>query len=137
MNRYALLTFSTLAAAVAMTLYGVALLKPSSAGAWAFFSLWLVSPYVAMGVGLAITAGKSADTLRWHLIALLVSALGIAVLADVIWWHRDAQGAIAVLLVPVLQLAAWTALVVLAWWVSHIRARARARRPEGSPPNSA
>ena len=137
MNRYALLTFSTLAVAVAMTLYGVALLKPSSVGAWAFFSLWLVSPYVAMGVGLAITAGKSADTLRWHLIVLLVSALGVALLADVSWWHRDAQGAIAVLLVPVLQLAAWTALVVLAWWVSHIRARARARRPEGSPPNSA
>lgn len=43
-------------------------------------------------------------------------------LSDVMFWHKDAQGAIAILLVPLFQGVAYAVLLPLALWVSRNRA---------------
>jgi len=55
---------------------------------------------------------------RCHVIAIVVSAGCILLLADVIFWHTDAQGAIAVLMAPSFQGAALVVLLPIAWALS-------------------
>jgi hypothetical protein len=47
-------------------------------------------------------------------------------LADVVYVHPDAQGAIAVLLTPLLQTGALLLALPVVWWLSNLRKGAKA-----------
>jgi len=113
-------TFAYLVLAVALcaTLYFTFALKPSSLKAHLFIAAWLSAPYVAMGVGLFFLHKRGGDSVYWCALAVLISAGSIIYLLDVIYWHRDAQGAIAVAITPILQVIAGAIFAPLAWWLS-------------------
>ena len=50
-------------------------------------------------------------------IAAIVCTGGVFILSDLIFWHKDAQGAIAMILVPIFQVAAIVVLVALVKWL--------------------
>lgn len=107
-----------LIAAACITLFFVSALKPTSTGAFLFFAAWLVCPYVVMG-GVQIMAWRNKTTsIHWQVVAVVVSIGGILFLMDTIFWHPDAQGAIAVLMTPLLQGGAAALLLPLVAWVS-------------------
>lgn len=110
--------FLVLAAAACTTVGFVSALKPTSPGAFLFFAAWLVFPHAAMAAVLVLLARKGAATARWSLVAIVVSVGGVLFLADVIFWHSDAQGALAVVMAPVLQGIALAVLLVLSHVVS-------------------
>ena len=93
-------------------------LEPTSAGAFALFAVWLVLPYVVMSTALVLLWRKGTVSVAWHVAAVFVSIGGIVFLTDTIFWHPDAQGAIAVLMTPILQGAALALLLPIASWVS-------------------
>lgn len=111
-------TFLLIAVAACTTVLFVSALKPTSVGAFMFFAVWLILPYVLMIAALALLQLKGAASLHWYVVAVIVSTSGILFLADVIFWHPDAQGAIAVLMTPILQGGALALLLPVVWWVS-------------------
>lgn len=102
--------------AMCVTVFFVSQLKPVSAGAFVFFAGWLLVPYVLMMAALLLSRHKRAVTMHWYVVVVLVSVGGILFLTDVIFWHPDAQGAIAVLLTPILQAIASAVLLPIASW---------------------
>ncbi|NJD24468.1 MAG: hypothetical protein FIB06_03580 [Betaproteobacteria bacterium] len=103
------LTVITLAAVATVVFVGI--LKPVSATAYALFALWLLLPAIVIAAS-TLTArrrGRPVPAGEW-LLGAAVAAGGALMLADILFWHRDAQGGIAVLMVPLLQLPAWFAL---------------------------
>jgi hypothetical protein len=112
------LTFLVIAIAACITVLFVGALKPTSSGAFVFFSAWLIFPYAAMSTALIVLRRTGNASFRWHVVAVLVSTGGIVFLADVIFWRPDAQGAMAVLMTPLLQGGAWTLLLPVVLWVS-------------------
>ncbi|WP_126452598.1 hypothetical protein [Sulfuriflexus mobilis] len=111
-------TFILMAVAACTTIFFVSALKPTSTGAFVFFAVWLILPYVIICVALLILQRKGTASFHWYVVAVIVTIGGILFLADVIFWHRDAQGAIAVLMTPILQGGALALLLPIAWWVS-------------------
>ena len=107
-------------AAACVTVIFVNELKPTSAGALALFAVWLVLPYVAMSAALIMFSRKQDASAHRPVVAVLVSIGGIVFLLDVIFWHPDAQGAIAVLMTPILQAFALAILLPVGSWVSRI-----------------
>lgn len=103
MKRIAAPGFLAIAASACITVWFVAAMKPTSPAAFLFFSAWLVSPHAAMATVLLLLQRKGAAPAHWYVIAIVVSIGGVLFLADVIFWHTDAQGAIAVLMAPWLQ----------------------------------
>ncbi len=114
-------TFFVLIVATCATFIFVKALRPTSVGAFMFFVTWLVLPYVLMSAALIMLWRKRTASLHWHVAAILVSIGGIVFLADVIFWRPDAQGAIAVLLTPILQGGALALLLPVAFWLSRNR----------------
>lgn len=110
--------FSLMAVAACITLFFVSVLKPTSSGAFVFFAVWLILPYVIICAVLLILRRKGAASFHWYVVAVIVSIGGIVFLADVIFWNQDAQGAIAVLMTPVLQGGALALLLPIAWRLS-------------------
>lgn len=111
------LTFLTLLLATILTLAMVRVLHPNTLEADILFSAWLLLPYGLLAV---IAAGRSRDSAAAHAnlaATLLVASSGLMFLADVIFFHPDAQGAIAVLMAPILQGIGIIILVPLAHWV--------------------
>lgn len=115
-------TFVLMACAACVSVWFVSVLKPTSVGAFVFFATWLVAPYAVLTAVLILLSPKSGSPLQWFAVAALATVAGVLLLADVIFWHKDAQGAIAVLLVPIFQCAAYLILLPLAMWASRIRA---------------
>lgn len=117
------ITFVLIAVAACITVIFVKALKPTSGGAFLFFAVWLVLPYAIMSAVLIFLRRKGTVSAHWYVVAALVSLGGILFLADVIFWHPGAQGAIAVLMTPILQGGASALLLPVASWVSqHARA---------------
>jgi len=112
------IAFSLMAVAACITLFFVSALKPTSTGAFVFFAAWLILPYVIICAALLILRRKGAASFHWYVVAVIVSTGGIVFLADVIFWNQDAQGAIAVLMTPVLQGGALALLLPIAWRLS-------------------
>jgi hypothetical protein len=100
-------------------------LRPSSAGAFLVLAAWLTAPHVMTIAALLWSWRTGRSSWSWCVLALVVSAGGILFLLDVVFWNRDAQGAIAVVMTPVLQVLAAVVLAPLAWWASR---PARAQR---------
>lgn len=115
-------SFIMIAVAACISVIFVRALKPTSNGAFLFLAAWLVLPYAIMGAALISSRLKHDTRAHWHVVAALVSIGGILFLADVIFWHPDAQGAIAVFMTPILQGGATALLLPVASWVSrHVR----------------
>lgn len=114
------LALVVLLASVCVSLFFVVRLQPTSAGAFAFLAVWLAVPHGAMAallIALLIALQRRGKPLlRWCVAAVLMAIGGLYVLADAIFWHTDAQGAIAVVLTPVLQGIAFAIAVPMAWW---------------------
>ena len=111
-------TFILMAVAACTTIFFVSALKPTSTGAFVFFAVWLNLPYVIICAVLIILQRRGAVSFHWYVVAMIASIGGILFLADAIFWHRDAQGAIAVLMTPILQGGALALLLPIALWVS-------------------
>ena len=112
------ITLLLMAIVACITVWFVSILKPTSTGAFVFFAVWLVSPYAIMSAALMFLLPKDKPSFHWYVIAVIVSTGGILFLADVIFWHPDAQGAMAVLMTPILQGGALVLLFPVGWWVS-------------------
>ena len=106
-----------MAVAASTTLFFVIALKPTSTGAFVFFAVWLILPYVIICATLLILQRKGTTSFHWYVVAVIVSIGGIVFLADVIFWNQDAQGAIAVLMTPILQ-GVVALLLAIAWRLS-------------------
>lgn len=104
-------------------------LKPVSAGAYLFWSLWLVAPYIALGAVVFLARGEVLNSVIWQIATLAISVAGPLLLVDAVLWRPDAQGGIAVLMVPIAQLAIAIVAVPVAWLVRRIRNGREARRP--------
>lgn len=111
-------TLLAIASTSLLTVYLVSLLKPTSLTAFALFSAWLLLPNLLMSWGLWWGARKPPSHPVSDGVALLVTLGGVVLVADPIFWHRDAQGAIAIMMTPLTQAAAWVALAPVIWWVS-------------------
>jgi len=112
------ITFLLIAIAACTTVLFVRTLKPTSAGAFVFFAVWLIFPYAIMSAALIFLQRKGNASFHWYVVAVIVSTGGILFLADVMFWHPDAQGAIAVLMTPILPGGALALLLPVVWWVS-------------------
>lgn len=112
------IAFLLIAIAAFTTTVFVNALKPTSTGAFVIFAVWLTLPYIIMSAALMLLQRKGNASFHCYVVAVVVSAGGIFFLADVIFWHPDAQGAIAVLMTPILQGGALAFLLPVAWWVS-------------------
>jgi len=112
------IAFLLISAAACTTLAFVRALEPASTGAFMFFAAWLIFPYAVMSVALVLMQRKGAASLGYLIVAVIVSTGGIVFLANAIFWHPDAQGAIAVLMTPILQGGLLTLLLPVAWRLS-------------------
>ena len=110
-------TFILVAGAACTTVMFVQTLKPSNNGAFLFFCAWLIMPYVIISTVLIKLHFKRDSSVHWHVVAALVSIGGTYFLADLIFWHPDARGAIAVLMTPILQGLAAGLLLPIAFWM--------------------
>ncbi len=117
MKRIPLIAFLVVLLAAGTALLCVAALKPVSALAFAAFAAWLLAPYGLMAVALAALRRQQTAEPHGYLVAVLVSLGGVAWLAVVLFWRPDAQGALAVLMVPVYQGVALVLLAPLAAWL--------------------
>lgn len=118
MKWIARLTCILIAVAACMCVIFVLALKPTSSGAFLVFAAWLLLPYALMGAALISKRLKSDASTHWYVVAALISIGGTVFLADVIFWNPDAQGAVAVLMAPVIQGGASALLLPIAAWVS-------------------
>jgi hypothetical protein len=112
------ITLLVIFVAACTTVFFVDALEPTSASAFVLISAWLVLPYLAMSAALAVLWRKGTTSVHWHVAAIAVSVGGVLFLADVIFWHPDAQGAIAVLMIPLVQGGALALLLPVAAWMS-------------------
>ncbi len=112
------LAFLTIVAAACITTVFVNALKPNSTSAFMFIAAWLTLPYILMCAALIFIERKGKASFHWYVVATIVSAGGVLFLADIIFWHPDAQGAIALLMTPVLQGGALAFLLPVTRWVS-------------------
>lgn len=108
------ITFLVFIVATCITIFFVKALKPTTVVAFAFYAVWLILPYVVIGTALILLWHKRIASVHWHILAVMVSVGGIVFLTDVIFWHPDAQGAIAVLMTPILQGGVFAILLPLA-----------------------
>jgi len=108
--------FVLIVLAAFVTAVSVKALKPTSAGAFLFFAAWLVLPYVIMSASLLLLRRRGTASAHWYIVATIVSIGGILFMADVIFWQPDAQGAIAVLMTPILQAGASALLLPVVSW---------------------
>jgi hypothetical protein len=106
MKRLVHSTFLVIIAAAVVTIYFVKAIKPSSIEAFLIFSTWLAIPHAIMASVLFLVYKRNVAPAFLCITSVLVSLGGILLLSDIIFWHPDAQGAIAVLMVPLLQFVA-------------------------------
>ena len=108
-------------------------LRPSSIGAYAFILTWTVAPYVVMGSVLLLRRRSGdAPVWPWCLGVVAISAAGVYLMADVIVWNLDPQGAIAVFLIPLLQGIGLAATLVVVWLGTWILRRATSGTDTGT-----
>jgi hypothetical protein len=111
-------TFILMAIAACFSVWTVSIGKTTSVGAFVFFAAWLVTPYVILSAVLIFLSPQFGSSFHWFFVAALVTVAGILMLSDVMFWHKDAQGAIAILLVPLFQGIAYVVLLPLTQRVS-------------------
>jgi Kef-type K+ transport system membrane component KefB len=98
------LTVLLLCVTASITTWFIVQLKPSSTSAGLWVAALLITPYAAMLVWLMARRRRRQSVEAWCVLAVLMAMAGLYILADAIYIHPDPQSAIAVLVVPVLQL---------------------------------
>lgn len=109
--------YIVLAAAASISLVFVNILKPTSVGATAFFSAWLVLPYVVLAL-LIYAAKERASMVANVTVAVLVAGGGLLFLTDVIFLRPDPQGGIGVLFTPIYQAIGIALLLPACQWLA-------------------
>ena len=120
MRTIAIASLAVIACAACSAVWFVAALKPASPGAFAFLVVWLAAPHAAMAATLLVRERQRPAPRSWHIIAIMVSIAGVLFLADVIYWHTDAQNAIAVVFTPLYQALTLAVLLALTALASRI-----------------
>jgi hypothetical protein len=117
------LSFFLIGISACTTALFVSSLRPTTAAAFAVFTLWLITPHLAMSAGILLLQQKGTALISWCVVAIIVSIGGVVFLTDVIFLQPDAQGAIAVLVAPLFQGVAFAVMLPLISWVrSTVRA---------------
>ena len=122
------LSFLVLLAATAITLAMMRVLQPTTLKADLLFSSWLLLPYALLAGIVAVGARHRTAALANLATTLLVAGGGLAYLADVVLFHPDAQGPIALLMIPALQVIASVIAAPLLRRAFPLLARQRAGR---------
>jgi hypothetical protein len=112
------IAFLFIAIAACSSVLFVSALTPTSTSVFLGFAVWLMFPYAVMTAALILLRRKGTASFHWYVAAAIVSVVGILFLTNVIFWHPDAQGAIAVLMTPILQGGALVLILPAAWWAS-------------------
>jgi hypothetical protein len=125
MNRiaYAALGF----AALASWLF-VAILRPSGAWMAALLAVWLVLPYAVLALAVRLGAGRAAQV-AGAVTSAIVAAAGLLFLSDVVLWHPDPQGGIAVFFTPIYQVLALIVLLPVCRQLAERRLQRAAETP--------
>jgi hypothetical protein len=114
-----------LVAAAAGDLWLVRALRPATVSAGLLLTMWLMTPRAASAAWLAVARRSARQSAVAGIVTTLVAAGGTSLLIDAIYVHPDAQGAIAVILTPIYEMAALVILAPITAWVA---ARWPARR---------
>lgn len=109
--------YIVLTVAGSISLVFVNVLKPTSIGAAAFLSMWLILPYAALALTLMFFAKERASKVANVIVAVLVAGSGLLFLADVIFLRPDPQGGIAVLFTPIYQAFGIAVLLPTCQWL--------------------
>jgi hypothetical protein len=112
------ITYLLMGIAACTSVWLVSTLKPASISAFVFFIIWSIFPYAMISAALMFFRAEDKHAFHWYVVAIIISTGGVLFLADVIFWHPDAQGAIAVLMAPIIQGGALVLLSTVVWWVS-------------------
>lgn len=78
-----------------------------------FLSCWLTTPYILMWYSLKNYTGTTYKLTLDYIAMLSTSIIGLYRFADIIYFHPDAQGGIALFLIPLLQVAIFGILSML------------------------
>ncbi|HVT05513.1 MAG TPA: hypothetical protein VHL58_19305 [Thermoanaerobaculia bacterium] len=111
------LGYILLAVAASASLMLVQVLKPTSPGATAVFSAWLLLPYVVLGLTLKFWAKDPASTNATVVVAAILAVGGFLFLADIMFLHPDPQGGIGVFFTPIYQGAGMLVLQPTFQWL--------------------
>jgi hypothetical protein len=109
--------YIVLTVAASVSLVFVNVLKPTSFGAAAFLSTWLILPYAALALTLMFSAKERASKVANVIVAVLVAGGGLLFLSDVIFLRLDPQGGIAVLFTPIYQAFGIAVLLPTCQWL--------------------
>ena len=121
MKRLTVFAYLIMAIALCATILLNLPIKYSSFKAFLLFSVWLIAPYVAMSAALFYVQKSKLASPYWAALAMMVSVGGLLFLLDVMYWHPDAQGAIALMMTPILQGILAALLVPIVLWLSSRR----------------
>jgi hypothetical protein len=105
-----MIAYVTLAIAAIVTPVCVRALQPTTLTAGMVLTLWLLAPYLALAVWLAVARTEQTRSMA-ALVSTLVAGGGVGFLVNAIFWHPDAQGGIAVLFTPIYQAIAAGVLI--------------------------
>ena len=125
MNR---ITYAVLGLAALASLLFVALLKPTGAWVAVLLVAWLALPYGLLALIVKIGAGRAAQV-AGAVTSAIVAAAGLLFLADVVLWHPDPQGAIAVFFTPIYQVLALIVLLPVCRQLAEKQLARAARTP--------
>jgi hypothetical protein len=129
MNR---ITYAVLGLASLASLLFVALLKPTGAWVAVLLAAWLVLPYGLLALIVRLGTGQAAQ-IAGAATSAIVAAAGLLFLSDVILWHPDPQGGIAVFFTPIYQVLALIVLLPVCRQLAEQRLQRAAETP---PPES-
>lgn len=124
------LSFLALLVATVTTLAMARVLQPTTIEADILFSGWLL-PYVLLAGIVAMWSRNRAAALANLATTVLVAGGGLKFLADVIFFHPDPQGPIALLMTPILQGVGIAIAAPLSHWAlrRYFTRRARSMLP--------
>lgn len=115
MDRMAL---AVLVAAGAADIWFVRALQPSTVRAATLLAVWLLTPRAVSAAWLSVTRRSPRQSAVAGIVTTLVAAGGTAMLIDAVYIHPDAQGAIAVVLTPIYEMAALVVLAPISAWLA-------------------
>ena len=103
-------TYLTISVSCVVTLWFMLQFKPTSISAFVLFAVWLIAPYIILGVML-LRVGTISDSIVYFLVTFIVAIGGLLFLTNIIFIDPNAQGGIAVLFTPIYQAIAIAVLI--------------------------
>ena len=103
-------TYLTISLSCVVTLWIMLQFKPTSIVAFVLVAVWLIAPYILLGVMLR-QVGTLSDSIVYFLVTFIVAIGGLLFLTNIIFINLDAQGGIGVLFTPIYQAIAIAVLI--------------------------